>query len=314
VVLRASDFEDAREVEMSVGRICSREVIVARPGEAVEAAAQRMAGHAVGTLVVVDGDSRPIGILTDRDLVTRVLAHGLDARETPVDAVMTPHPTTISELAPIESALASMRAGRLRRLPVVDDAGRLVGIQSLDDALSLLAEELTIIGGLLEREAEASRRPHPVASPPPSAGPGATEPDRAAAAARTGAALEERFRRALIRRLRRRREEIFARVAQTESEIDALAEERERETVEQGQEEALRDLLARLDDHGRREIAALDQALERLWEGEYARCRTCGRRIPYSRLQAVPTAVLCIDCAAAEEQSRASGPRPGSPG
>jgi signal-transduction protein with cAMP-binding, CBS, and nucleotidyltransferase domain len=120
-----------------------------------------MAADGVGTLVVLDGDSQPIGILTDRDLVTRVLARGLDPRGTPVDAVMTPHPTTISELAPIESALASMRAGHFRRLPVVNESGRLVGIQSLDDALSLLAEELTIIGGLLEREATQRRQARP---------------------------------------------------------------------------------------------------------------------------------------------------------
>jgi CBS domain-containing protein/RNA polymerase-binding transcription factor DksA len=292
---------------MSVGRICSREVSIAHPGEAVEAAARRMAVHGVGTLVVIDGESRPLGILTDRDLVLRVLAHGLDPRDTTVDAVMTPQPTTIWEHAPIESALASMRAGRLRRLPVVDGAGRLVGIQSLDDALSLLAEELTIIGGLLEGEAAERRRPRPGPSEAAFAPPSRPDWDRAAPPPGIGGNLEERFRRALVRRLRQRREEIFERVAETGADLDALADERESDIVEQGQEEALTSLLARLDERGRREVEALDQALERLGEAGYSRCRVCGRRIPYSRLQAVPTTTLCVDCAAAEEGRSARG-------
>ena len=65
---------------------------------------------------------------------------------------MTPMPTTVLQDTSIESALGHMRVGRLRRLPVVNGSGALVGIVTLDDILALLAEEFSLIGGLLERE------------------------------------------------------------------------------------------------------------------------------------------------------------------
>jgi CBS domain-containing protein len=58
---------------------------------------------------------------------------------------------TVRESTPIEQALTVMRNGKIRRLPVVDDAGVLVGLLSLDDILELLAEEFTSIGGILQR-------------------------------------------------------------------------------------------------------------------------------------------------------------------
>ncbi len=74
---------------MSVRRICVREVDSAQPNESVAVAAQRMHQRAVGTLVVVNGASQVVGIVTDRDLVSRVLAKGLSPSETSVQDVMT---------------------------------------------------------------------------------------------------------------------------------------------------------------------------------------------------------------------------------
>jgi CBS domain-containing protein len=138
---------------MSVGRICLREIDLAETGESVLEAARRMRERRVGTLVVVDNVGKPLGLLTDRDLALRVVAAGGDPRATSVGAVMTAHPRTVSESTPIESALSLMRSGSFRRLPVVNEDGKLVGIVTLDDVLGLLAEEFVLIGGLLEREA-----------------------------------------------------------------------------------------------------------------------------------------------------------------
>lgn len=148
---------------MSTGRICIRDVDIAEVDESVCCIAQRMHQRGVGTLVVLNQRQEPIGIVTDRDLVERVLAKGLGSHETLVGQIMTSHPQTIMEEAPIESALSLMRSGRFRRLPVVDRDGKLVGLLSLDDVLMLLAEEFTTIGHLLERETprglmEESRR------------------------------------------------------------------------------------------------------------------------------------------------------------
>ena len=137
---------------MSVGRICTRYVDLADPEETVQAAARRMLERKVGTLVILDQAKRPVGLLTDRDLVLRVLAPGQDPRQTSVGAVMTKEPKTVTEGTPIEQALVLMRSGAFRRLPVVGGDGTLVGLISLDDILSLLAEELREVGTLVERE------------------------------------------------------------------------------------------------------------------------------------------------------------------
>lgn len=136
---------------MSVGRICSREVDVAAVDESALEAAQRMATRDVGTLIVLNPAKAPVGIITDRDLVVRVLAVRKDPHVTRVGEVMTRDPKAVQEDCPIETALGLMRAGPFRRLPVVDHHGQLVGILSLDDVLSLLAEEFAHIGRVLER-------------------------------------------------------------------------------------------------------------------------------------------------------------------
>jgi CBS domain-containing protein len=137
---------------MSVERICQCEVDVADPTESVAAIAERMRQRTVGSVVVVSPAQEPIGIVTDRDLVIRVLADGKNPYQTPVENVMTTALKTVTEGTSIEQALALMRSGAFRRLPVVDRQGKLLGILTLDDILMLLAEEFTRVGELLNRE------------------------------------------------------------------------------------------------------------------------------------------------------------------
>ena len=137
---------------MSVGRICAREVDLAEPEESVQIAANRMHARNVGTLMVLDAESRPIGILTDRDLAVRVVGKGLDIFKTTVREVMSNTPTSVRDDTPIETALTQMRAGPFRRLPVVDEDGKLAGLISLDDILDLISEEFAEIGQLVRNE------------------------------------------------------------------------------------------------------------------------------------------------------------------
>jgi CBS domain-containing protein len=145
-------FWQERKVAMSVRRIWQREVDVAELGEPVQALAERMRQRSVGCLVVVNGLREPIGIVTDRDLVIRVLADAKDPYSTAVDEVMTYNPDAISQDAPIEQALRLMRLGGFRRLPVVDENRKLVGIVTLDDILMQLAAEFTEAQYVLDRE------------------------------------------------------------------------------------------------------------------------------------------------------------------
>ncbi|MCA9140008.1 MAG: CBS domain-containing protein [Planctomycetales bacterium] len=141
---------------MSIGRICTRTVDVAAPDETTQTAAERMKSRKVGTLVVVDNQQRPIGIVTDRDLAVCVVAQGLDPRTTEIETVMSKVPESVTEDTPIESALAIMRRGCHRRLPVVDDDDQLLGLVTLDDILTLLSEEFQEIGQLLQKESPGS--------------------------------------------------------------------------------------------------------------------------------------------------------------
>jgi CBS domain-containing protein len=137
---------------MSVGKICVRQVDVARPEESVQAGAQRMLARKVGTLVVVNKLNEPVGIVTDRDLAIRVLAEGRDPTQSMLRDVMTRHVTTVTSVTSVEDALRLMRVGSFRRLPVTDPAGKLTGLVSLDDILDLLSHEFHEIGRLLAEE------------------------------------------------------------------------------------------------------------------------------------------------------------------
>ncbi|MBW3597366.1 MAG: CBS domain-containing protein [Planctomycetes bacterium] len=136
---------------MSVGRICVRDVDVARPDEPVQAIAARMHSRNVGALVVLNESKEPVGIVTDRDLVVKGMAQGLPL-DANVEKVMTRSPHVAYEDTPIEDALRIMRSGGFRRIPVVNRSGELAGLVTLDDILDLLAEEFREIGGLLQKE------------------------------------------------------------------------------------------------------------------------------------------------------------------
>jgi CBS domain-containing protein len=138
---------------LNIGRICSRDVDLADADETVHEAARRMVARRVGTLVVVDGKRKPSGIVTDRDLALRVLGEGKDPAGTFVRDVLSAPVHAVGEAATLDDAVRKMRAERCRRLAVVDPAGELVGIVSLDDVLAIMAEQLRGVASLLESEA-----------------------------------------------------------------------------------------------------------------------------------------------------------------
>jgi CBS domain-containing protein len=149
---------------MSIGAICNREVVVAQKDTGILEAAQLMREFHVGDLVVVEDRNlkrTPIGILTDRDLVIEVLAAGLPQDTLTAGDVMSVQIVTGREGDGIWTSLQQMRSKGIRRLPVVDQHGYLVGILTMDDLLELLAAELFDLAKLVNREQDkekASRR------------------------------------------------------------------------------------------------------------------------------------------------------------
>ena len=125
---------------MPISEICNREVIVVQRSNTILEAAQLMRQHHVGDVVVVEeqgGVRIPVGIVTDRDLVVEIMALEL---------------ATVKENAGVSETIEYMRAKGVRRLPVVDNSGGLVGILTLDDLLELLTEELLALAKLVRHE------------------------------------------------------------------------------------------------------------------------------------------------------------------
>jgi CBS domain-containing protein len=120
---------------MKVGELCVRKVEVSAPGDGAVAAARHMKEAQVGTLVVVDELGRPLGIVTDRDLMVRCIAEERDPRRTTVGALMSGPVAWVHEDTSLEDALEEMARLRVRRFAVVDARERLVGLLALDDAL-----------------------------------------------------------------------------------------------------------------------------------------------------------------------------------
>lgn len=140
---------------MAIGEICSREVVCARRDTSVKAAAQLMRKHHVGSIVVVDqpnGKRMPAGIVTDRDIAVAVVALGLEPEAIEVGDIMKSELVMVREDAGIGETVELMRMKGLRRLPVTDSAGALVGIVAADDVLSLLAGEITALASMVTRE------------------------------------------------------------------------------------------------------------------------------------------------------------------
>jgi CBS domain-containing protein len=142
---------------MNVFELCQRHVVTVRRHEDLTTAAWMMRERNVGCLVVVEpagtiGGARPIGMLTDRDIVTNVVARGSDPRTLSVEDVMTRHPITVWAHSSIDDALLRMRNGGVRRVPVIDDRGRLAGILALDDVFEHLNHRLPTPPTPLRRE------------------------------------------------------------------------------------------------------------------------------------------------------------------
>lgn len=140
---------------MRIGDICTRDVIHCSRSTTALELAQIMRSSHVGAVVVVDqpnGHKVPIGIVTDRDLAVEVMAGERDpATVTAGDLIGTELITTGEENDVYEVA-ELMRFKGVRRVPVVDEQGGLVGIATLDDLLNMIGEELTMLGRVISRE------------------------------------------------------------------------------------------------------------------------------------------------------------------
>ncbi|SCX18563.1 CBS domain-containing protein [Nitrosomonas eutropha] len=149
---------------MTVSEICNREVrTIQRDGSVLEAA-RMMRQYHVGALIVIDKVNDrviPVGVITDRDLVVEVLATGLDKEAITVDDVMTQELFAVKENTAIHDAINFMRRKTIRRLPIINDNGELVGILTTDDIMEILSEEMLDLAKLIRYEHKKEIRHRP---------------------------------------------------------------------------------------------------------------------------------------------------------
>lgn len=140
---------------MRVAEICSSPVFVAYPDQPLSIAVREMRRQDVGALVVVateDSRRSPLGILTDRDVLCGQLRQAADLSCLTVGDVMTRDPLCINAEAPLAEAIAAMASKAVRRAPVIDGTGGLVGIVSLDDLLPVIAQQLMELADMVAHE------------------------------------------------------------------------------------------------------------------------------------------------------------------
>ena len=137
---------------MSVSAVCNHNVATIERGAGVVDAAVRMRAEHVGDLIVVEQRATrqvPVGILTDRDIVVAVVAKRVSPNSVTVGDAMSAEVLTVNQDHGIEHALREMRRAGVRRAPVVDSGGELVGVLSIDDVIDHLAVQLGHIADII---------------------------------------------------------------------------------------------------------------------------------------------------------------------
>ena len=258
-----------------IAELMTREPSTIGPGESALGALDEMIDQGIRHLPVVDRHRRVCGVVSLDDLraafpfsVSLRVPPGIAERDTALDTtvgeVMTHGPITASPDTTLADAAALLVRFRIGCLPVVDGRGELVGIFSETDALrALVSGEGTRSGG-------------------------------------PGRVLDLELLQAELRSERDRIAAQLERVQTAERELPNAEggapisrDERTAEMKELSIEEPLAALAAR-------RLEAIDHALSRAAQGQLGRCEKCGHAIPVARLRALPGAVLCMHCAAAQ--------------
>lgn len=149
---------------MKVGNYCKRTVVCIDGGTDIVAAAKLMRERHVGFLVVTqEGDEirRPVGVLTDRDVVLQVTAREVDPHSVRTEDVMARKPLIANEDDELSEVLQAMQLAGIRRVPVIDARSALSGIFAIDDAIELITGLLCNISGSIKSEQRQEWRTRP---------------------------------------------------------------------------------------------------------------------------------------------------------
>ncbi|WOB10632.1 CBS domain-containing protein [Piscinibacter gummiphilus] len=150
---------------MRVGEICTRVPVTCTRETSLTEVAGMMREQHVGAVIVVDRDAdarpRPVGVVTDRDLVVEIMAKGVDPLTFLAGDLLMGSLHLVNECDSIYDAVWQMRGHGVRRLPVVDDGGALVGVLTSDDVTRVLGEALSDIARTVPNQIRQERQLRP---------------------------------------------------------------------------------------------------------------------------------------------------------
>ena len=137
---------------MDIGTVCTRQPVTVPANEPLSQVARLMHERHIGAVIVVKRPLDrivPAGIITDRDVVRAHVERHADLAMLDAERVMTREPLVLEAHTPLEEGIRRMRARGVRRAPVVDAAGALIGIVSSDDIVAAIAAELAELAQLI---------------------------------------------------------------------------------------------------------------------------------------------------------------------
>jgi CBS domain-containing protein len=136
---------------MTVYTVCQTNVVSVKPDATVPFVAGLMKDKNIGCVVVTE-DHKPVGIITDRDIALRAASLCGELDPGLIESIMSRDIRTIRKDAGIFDAIQQMKAAGVRRMPIVDGGGRLVGLLTVDDLIRLLAREMADIARIIGKE------------------------------------------------------------------------------------------------------------------------------------------------------------------
>jgi CBS domain-containing protein len=136
---------------MTVYACAQTNVVSVKPDATVQFVAELMKEKNIGCVVVTE-NHKPVGIVTDRDIALRGVSLCGDPEEALIESIMSTDILTIRKDVGIFDAIQEMKSAGVRRMPIVDSAGRLVGLLTIDDLIRLLAREMADIARIIGKE------------------------------------------------------------------------------------------------------------------------------------------------------------------
>ncbi len=135
---------------MPVRNLGPDDVVTADPGDTLDTIAEQLDREDVGGIVVTE-DQAPLGVVTDRDIALQV-ANGDEVASQSVADVMSEDPVTLHEDEEGMEISRTIDDANVRRIPIVDDAGNVTGIVTLDDLVATIGEQLDNIADTIEAQ------------------------------------------------------------------------------------------------------------------------------------------------------------------